>query len=77
MNLRLAQALFDDEWMKEKPFDPERNTDNVIEALDFYRAHGMLMINVSLQGGQAGYDRRSTAWTAKTATATARKRELT
>ena len=56
MNLRLAQALFHDEWLKERPFDPDRNTNSVIEALDFYRSHGVLMINVSLQGGQAGYD---------------------
>lgn len=56
MNLRLAQALFEDEWLKEQPFDPDRNTDAVIAALDFYKSHGVLMINVSLQGGQAGYD---------------------
>ncbi len=57
MNLRLAQALFHDEWMNERPFDPNRNTQAVIDALDFYRSHGVLMINVSLQGGQAGYDK--------------------
>ncbi len=56
MNVRLAQALFQDEYLKEAPFDPERNTDAVIEALDFYKRHGVLMINVSLQGAQAGYD---------------------
>ena len=57
MNIRLAQALFHDEWMHEQPFDPERNTDAVIGALDFYKNHGVLMINVSLQGAQAGYDK--------------------
>ena len=57
MNLRLAQALFHDDWMTEQPFDPDRNTDSVIAALDFYRRHGILMINVSLQGGDAGYDK--------------------
>ncbi len=56
MNLRLAQALFHDEWMTEQPFDANGNTDAVIAALDFYKRHGVLMINVSLQGGQAGYD---------------------
>jgi hypothetical protein len=56
MNIRLAQALFHDEWMQEQPFDPDRNTDAAIQALDFYRNHGVLMINVSLQGAQAGYD---------------------
>ena len=56
MNIRLAQALFQDEYLTEKPFDPERNTAAAIDALDFYKRHGVLMINVSLQGGQAGYD---------------------
>ena len=57
MNVRLANALFLDEWMHERPFDPEFNTDAVIQALDFYKNHGVLMINVSLQGAQAGYDK--------------------
>jgi hypothetical protein len=56
MNIRLAQAVFQDEYLKERPFDPDRNTDAVIDALDFYKRHGVLMINVSLQGAQAGYD---------------------
>src|SRR5882724_402186 len=56
MNLRLVQALYHDEWLTAKPFDPEANTSAVISALDFYKEHGVLMINVSLQGGQAGYD---------------------
>jgi hypothetical protein len=55
MNLRLAQALFHDEWLTEKPFDPDRNTAQVIEALDTYKQHGVLAINVSLQGGNPGY----------------------
>ena len=57
MNIRLCQGLFHDEWMTEQPFDAERNTDALIGALDFYKNHGVLMINVSLQGGQAGYDK--------------------
>jgi hypothetical protein len=56
MNLRLVQALYHDEWLTAKPYDPDANTDAVIAALDFYKSHGILMINVSLQGGQAGYD---------------------
>ena len=56
MNIRLVQALYHDEWLTSKSFDPDANTDAVIAALDFYKAHGVLMINVSLQGGQAGYD---------------------
>ena len=55
MNLRLAQAVFDDEWLTEISFNPEANTDRVIEALDTYRKHGVLTINVSLQGGNPGY----------------------
>jgi len=56
MNIRLVQALYHDEWLTSKSFDPDANTNAVIAALDFYKAHGVLMINVSLQGGQAGYD---------------------
>lgn len=55
MNLRVAQALFEDEWLTEFPFDPEENTDRVIAALDVYKAHGILAINVSMQGGNPGY----------------------
>jgi hypothetical protein len=57
MNLRIAQALFDDEWLTELPFDPENNTDRLIEALEVYRAHGILALNASLQGGNPGYTR--------------------
>ena len=56
MNLRLAQGLYQDEWLSEKPFDPDANTNALIAALDFYKRHGVLMVNVSLQGGQPGYD---------------------
>lgn len=55
MNLRIAQGLFHDEWLTEFPFDPEKNTDRLIAALDTYKAHGILAINVSLQGGNPGY----------------------
>lgn len=56
MNLRLAQALFHDEWLTEFPFDPDANTDRFISALDAYREHGILCISVSLQGGNMQYD---------------------
>jgi hypothetical protein len=56
MNIRLVQALYQDEWLTGKAFDPDANTNAVIAALDFYKSHGVLMINVCLQGGQAGYD---------------------
>lgn len=58
MNLRLAQALYHDEWLTEKAFSPDENTNAVIAALDFYKSHGVLMINVSLQGGSPGEDGR-------------------
>jgi len=56
MNLRIAQGLFDDEWLTEFPFDPEENTNRLIRALDDYKSHGILAINVSLQAGNAGYN---------------------
>jgi hypothetical protein len=56
MNLRIAQGLFHDEWLTEFPFDPEENTNRLIHALDTYKEHGILAINVSLQGGNAGYN---------------------
>jgi hypothetical protein len=55
MNIRIAQALFDDAWLTEGPFNPEDNTDRVIAALDTYREYGVLAINISLQGGNPGY----------------------
>ena len=55
MNIRVAQALFDDEWLTERPFDPDANTDSVIRALDLWRDHGVYNITVSLQGGNTGY----------------------
>ena len=38
MNIRLANALFLDEWMHERAFDPEFNTDAVVQA-QIGRAH--------------------------------------
>jgi hypothetical protein len=55
MNIRVAQALFHDEWLTERPFDPDANTDSVIQALDLWRDHGVYNITVSLQGGNTGY----------------------
>jgi len=55
MNLRIAQALFHDEWLTEFPFDPGKNTDKLIAALEVYKAHGILAVNASLQGGNPGY----------------------
>jgi hypothetical protein len=57
MNLRLAQALFHDEYLTEAPFDPLAHTKRVIAALDTYKRNGILAINVSMQGGNMQYDR--------------------
>jgi hypothetical protein len=57
MNIRIAQALFHDEWLTEEEFDPEAHTERIIRALDGYRAHGILAISVSLQGGNMAYER--------------------
>ncbi len=55
--LRVTQALFADEWLRERRFDPGVNTDRLIEQLDFYKRHGVGGIVVSLQGGNPGYAR--------------------
>src|SRR5260370_31789675 len=52
MNLRLVQALYHDESLTAKPFDPDANTDALIAPLDFYKTHGDLLINMSLHGAQ-------------------------
>ncbi len=56
MNLRIAQGLFHDEWMTEVPFNPDEHTNSLIKALDVYKEHGVLAINVSLQGGNPAYE---------------------
>lgn len=53
MNLRIANGIFDDEWLTEVEFDPAENTRRLIQALDAYKEHGILAVNVSLQGGNA------------------------
>lgn len=57
MNLRLAQAWFHDEWLTEEPFDPVKHTERYIQALDVYKAHGILAVSASLQGGNMAYER--------------------
>jgi hypothetical protein len=59
MNLRVAQALFHDEWLTEEPFDPDKHTGRVIAALDTWKAHGVLAVSISLQGGNMAYERTS------------------
>ena len=53
--VRVTQAIFDDEWLRERPFDADGNTSRLIEQLDLYRQHGIGGIVVSLQGGDPGY----------------------
>ena len=55
MILRLPHALFEDAWLTERDFDPDKNTDKVIAALDIYAEHGVRAIGVSLQVGDPGY----------------------
>ena len=56
MLVRLAQSLFDDERLEGQAFDPDRNTQHVIDALDFYKQHGILAISAGLQGDNPRYD---------------------
>lgn len=53
--IRVTQAIFDDEWLRERPFDPSENTDRLISQLATYRRHGIGGIVVSMQGGDPGY----------------------
>lgn len=53
--VRVPHAIFDDEWLSEQEFDPDRNTDRLIEQLDLYRKHGVGGLVVGLQGGDPGY----------------------
>jgi hypothetical protein len=57
MNLRIAQGLFQDEYLTEAHFDAKANTKRVIEALNTYKRNGILALNVSLQGGNMHYER--------------------
>jgi len=56
MNLRITQAVFQDEYLTEVHFDAMANTRRVIQALDTYQRNGILAINVSLQGGHMHYE---------------------
>ena len=57
-NQRVIQGVFDDKTdrtrfnlFRDKIFDPERNTDNLIAALPEWYAYGMRAITVGFQGG--------------------------
>ena len=53
--VRVAQGVFDDEWLRERSFDPDANTDSLIEQLGLYKRHGFGGVVVSLQGTDPGY----------------------
>ncbi len=57
--VRVTQALFDDEWLRERQFDPDANTDRLIQQLATYKRHGVGGIVVGLQGGDPGYSGES------------------
>lgn len=60
MNTRMVQATFEDEneetvdlfrYPDGSPFDPERQTEEFIQALPSYREHGVIAVTVNFQGG--------------------------
>lgn len=67
MNARLVQGIFDDlnpetreRWAYKDTgkWDPERNTDEFIRAMESWRRHGLLAFTINLQGGSPeGYSK--------------------
>lgn len=59
MNIRMVNAVFDDENPETRPegFDPEANVDSFIKSMDEYKAKGILAFTINLQGGVPGYER--------------------
>ncbi len=53
--VRVTHAIFDDEWLRERDFDADANTDSLIEQLDLYRRHGIGGLVVGLQGADPRY----------------------
>lgn len=60
MNSRMVQGIFDDlnpetsdRWAYEdtQEWDADRNTDEFVEAMDSWYAHGLLAFTINLQGG--------------------------
>lgn len=60
LNLRAANAVFDDGSGQIQEYDPDftaqSNTDDFIANLDSYHQRGVLATDVNLQGGNPGYD---------------------
>lgn len=67
MNARLVQGVFDDlnpetrqKWAYKDTgkWDPERNTDEFVQAMESWRKHGLLAFTINLQGGSPeGYSK--------------------
>lgn len=67
MNARLVQGIFDDlnpetrdKWAYKDTgkWDPDRNTNDFIEAMESWRQHGLLAFTINLQGGSPeGYSK--------------------
>jgi hypothetical protein len=58
MNMRAANAIFDDENSATKPsqFNADANTQEFIDNIPQYKANGVLAFTVGLQGGYPGYE---------------------
>lgn len=54
MNVRMINAVFED--TQRPAFDPQANTDEFIEKIPDYVAHGVRAFTVGLQGGFPGYE---------------------
>jgi hypothetical protein len=54
MNVRMINAVYEDTQRPE--FDPQANTDEFIEKIPDYVAHGVRAFTVGLQGGFPGYE---------------------
>ena len=81
-NSRMVQAIFDDRnpvtrsrWVypDTKQWDPDRNTAEFIEMLPEWRRHGLLAVDICLQGGSPEGYSKSQPW--KTAVSRARPPE--
>lgn len=68
MNARLVQGIFDDlnpetreKWAYKDTgkWDPERNTDEFVKAMESWHQHGLLAFTINLQGGSPeGYSKK-------------------
>ncbi|WP_063713795.1 hypothetical protein [Amycolatopsis nigrescens] len=60
VNLRSANAVFDDQSGRIRQYDPDfdaqANTDAFVANLDAYREHGLLATGINLQGGNPGFN---------------------